>query len=341
MNKRVELPLTEPLFSTYHYQGNCGAIIAENTSVRNWYLTEAVNMTCNRKFLSGFTSPDVSIINTSWVNCPYFEVIWLNSRFAKGYINSIIRQMLDEGYYVVFNNVDDYYVEGKTWYKERHFNHDGMICGYDQKDKTYCLYCYDSKWVYRKFWTSQRSFNNARIAMEKKGIFVELCALKVKNDEAKFLPQIVYERLKEYLDSDIKKYPFEGEDSVFGIVVHEFVAEYIAKLYRGEIPYEQMDRRVFRLIWEHKKAMYERIELMEKSLGLNSTISRKYANLVKEADTMRMLYASHYMKRRDSVLPIIKKMLLKLMQEERKLLNQLIEETERMLANETVEISEE
>ena len=46
--------------------------------------------------------------------------------------------------------------------------------------------------------------------------------------------------------------------------------------------------------------------------------------MVKEADAMRMLYASHYMKRRDSVLPVIRNKMLFINSEEEKLLNKLI-----------------
>lgn len=340
MGKRVELPLVDALYSTYQYQGPCTAIIANNPTIRNWYLNECVNLTCSRKFLSGYTTPEINIPGTWWDGCPYFEIIGMSSQFAGGHINRIVRKMLDEGYYVVFDNIDDYYVEGKSWYHHLHVRHDGMICGYDQEAKTYCLYSYDSKWVYRKFWTSQRSFDRARIASAKQGVFPNFYALKVKSDEIMFSPQTVYDRLKEYLASDLEKYPFEGEGDVFGIIVHAFIAEYVAKMYRGEVPYERMDRRVFRLIWEHKKAMLERIKLAEQSLGLNDTISKKYEVLAKDADNMRMLYASHNMKRRDAVLPIIEKNLLKLMEEERKLLTQLLIEMERVFENEAVETPE-
>lgn len=340
MGKRVELPLLDPLYSTYHYQGPCTAITAQNPTIRNWYLNEKMDLSCTRKFLRGFTTPEITIPGTSWGDCPYFVRIHVSSHFTKGHIHLLIRRMLDEGYYVTFNNIDDYYVEGKSWYKVRHFVHDGMICGYDQNDKTYCLYAYDSKWVYRKFWTSQRCFDKARAVLVKQGIYANFYALKVKDDIVAFSPKTVYERLQAYLDSDLEKYPFEGEDSVYGIVVHAFIAEYVARLYRGEIPYERMDWRVFRVIWEHKKAMAERIGLVEEHLGFDDTISKKYAGVVKEADAMRMLYAAHHRKRRDSVLPTIEKKLLKLMEEERQLLMQLLKDMEGKLKNAAVEVSE-
>lgn len=331
MDKRVELPIAEALYSTYHYQGPGTAIAINNPTVRNWFLNHTVNLICNRKFLKGFTSPEITVDNSSWWVCPYFERIEISSRFAKGFINPIIREMLNNGYYVAFINIDDYYVEGKSWHKERHFNHDGIICGYDQNDKTYCLYAYDNKWIYRKFWTSQKSFNSGRVSTDKQGKCAVFYAVKVKDDVIEFLPHLVYSGIKEYLDSDMKKYPPDGEEKVYGIVVHQYIAEYVSLLYKGEIPYERMDRRVFRVIWEHKKAMLERIELVEKKLGMNSCISQKYASLVSDADRLRMMYATYHMNHRNSILPEIQKKLLKLMKDERLLLKQLLKKMERKL----------
>jgi hypothetical protein len=46
---------------------------------------------------------------------------------------------------------------------------------------------------------------------------------------------------------------------------------------------------------------------------------------VKEADTARMIYASHVMKRRDSLLPIIKNKLLSLEKEAQAILEKLLQ----------------
>ena len=341
MKKRVELPLIEPLYSTYQNQGACTAILSSNQSICNWYYNQVMNLSCNRKFLSGFTTPQINIIDSTW-NCnPYLDKRWMSTEFAKGHINPIIREFLNRGFYVAFGSVDDYYIKGKSWYKKRHFAHDGLICGYDQNDKTYCIYAYNSDWVYRKFWISQNDFNAGRIYMHKKGKYSNICGLKVKGDKIEFSPSIALQNIKEYLDSSLEKYPWEGEGDVYGIVVHEYLVKYLEKLYDETIPYERMDWRVFRLVWEHKKVMLERIKKIEQELNLGDEISKKYQLLVFEADTMRMLYASHHMKRRDSVLPIMKKKLLKLMDQEKKLLTLLVEKTGGRSENDAVGISKE
>lgn len=75
-------------------------------------------------------------------------------------------------------------------------------------------------------------------------------------------------------------------------------------------------------------------------VNLTNEISEQYKRVVSDADTMRMLYASHHMKRRDSVLPIIKRKLLNLADKEKELLTSLVDKAEKELENETLELSE-
>ena len=340
MKKKIELPLTEPMYSTYHHHGPSTAICSDNPSGRNWCLNQAMNLSCNRRFLKGYTSPEIEVGSSGCLDMPYFERIYIPSQFTGGYINPLIRNMLDKGYYVYFGDIDDYYIKGKSWYHKRHFFHNGLICGYDQTDKTYSLYAYDSEWRYRKFRTPQSAFNAGRLSAEKNGCHGIFCALKMKNDNITLSPETIYENLKHYLNSNLEKYSFEGEGRVYGIVVHTYISEYVMRLYRGEIPYERMDRRVFRLIWEHKKVMLERIAKVEEALHFDNTFSEKYRPLVKEADTMRMLYAAYNMKRRDSLLPIISEKLLRIEKNEREILTELTEKMGKELEKDVMGISE-
>lgn len=337
MNNCVELPLVEPLYQTYH-NGILSAAIHSNPSIRNWFLSNTMILTCDRKFLSGYTTPKLLVQKYSFNN-PMFQVHTIPMKYCKGYINPIIRNLIDDGYYVHFTGVDDYYIPGKSWYKERHFSHDGTICGYNQTDKTYCIYAYDSQWIFRKFWVPQKSFNQGREAMFKEGTYGTLRAIKPKTETVEFSAETALKGIADYLDSDFEKYPEEEEGTVRGIVVQDYLAKYVGKLMDGSIPYERMDRRVFRLIWEHKKVMLERIGLIEQELGLDNTVSEQYRPLVPQADRMRMLYASHHMKRRDSVLPIIQKNLLSLSKKEKEVLSLLLENAKRRMENDVVGVS--
>ncbi len=338
MKKRSELPVVDPVYATYHYQGVGGAIIGENPTIRNWYLNEIMILGCTRRFLRGFTSPEIYIYKSSWIDNPYLERKWCPMQFVEGYIHPVIRNLIDRGYYAYYGGIDDYYIPGKTYYHERHFEHDGLICGYDQKDKTYCIYAYDKQWLYRKFWTPQRGVERGRRAMFKKGVYGSLYGIRPKKDIVEFSSATALKNIREYLDSTKEKYPESEQGAVLGVVVQEYIAEYVRRLFLGEIPYERMDQRVFRLIWEHKHLMHERIRCIEAELLLGTDISDVYSSLVRDANTMRMLYARHRMKRDDRVLPVIHDKLLKMNEQEQDLLTKLLEKSKGEFTNEALEI---
>ena len=331
MNKLVELPLVEPIYSTYQYQGSASAVLSSNPSIRNWYLNQIFILTCNRKFLRGFTSPQVSIKESTWGTNPYLEKQWFNMEFLKGYSRYVIHYLIDAGFYVTFNGIDDYYMQGKCFYHERHFKHDGLICGYNRDEKTYCLYGYDSNWIYRKFWMPQHCFEEGRRSMFKEGIYGMLCGIRPKETQVDFSCETAITTMKNYLNSTMELYPEESDEPVYGIVVHSYLAKYIGMLYDGSIPYEKMDKRVLRLIWEHKRVMQERLLRIEESLGWRPEISEQYQRVVKESNDLRMLYAAYHMKRRDSVLPTIQKGLLNIGNTEERLLHELLDKYERKL----------
>lgn len=322
--KTIELPLMEPLYSTYHNQGVASAVLVDHPSIRNWYLNQSCILTCTKKFLNGFTTPQINIADSSWLSNPYFSKKILEMQFLRGHVNSVIKNLLDEGYYVIFSGIDDYYIKGKSWYHKRHFNHDGCICGYDQENKTYCLYAYDQNWIYQKFWITQKSFEAGRRSQFKQGVYGSIFGIKPFNVQVSFSYTWALKKIAEYLDSNMEKYPETSEGDVEGIVVHDYIAKYIGKLYDESIPYERMDSRIFRLIWEHKKVMLQRIQLIEQQLSFDDEISSKYEIVVREADNVRMLYAAHHMKRRDSVLPIIQQKLLSFKELEQELLENLL-----------------
>ncbi len=320
----VDLPLVAPMYGTYHFQLPGSAIIGSNPSIRNWYLNEIIILSCTRRFLKGFNSPEVCVAASAWDNNPYIDVVTYPLEYLNGSVNSIIRNLLDDGRYVYYCGVDDYYIEGKTWYKIKHFDHDGLICGYNQNNKTYCIYAYDQNWLCKKFWTSQKGFNKGQKYMANQGVYGRICGLKVKKENMEFSPNSALRLIAEYLDSNLERYPITEQGDVWGIVVHDYVAMYIDKLYDGSVTHEKMDHRIFKAIWEHKVVMLERIQNIEKDLNLNSDISDKYKKVVNETNRLRMLYAAHHQKQRTSILPSIKKNLLIVKNEEMKILKALL-----------------
>lgn len=245
--------------------------------------------------------------------------------------DQLVRKYMDNGYYFYFNKIDDFYLDGKTWYKERHFFHDGILCGYDQENKLYCIYAYDNRWKYTKLWIPQESFNDGIRSMRESGEKGYLYALKPMPERVDFNPTVVVNNLKSHINTTFEVCPPTDPTGATGLAVHDYILLYLDKLLDNSIPHERMDWRVFRVIWEHKKLMLERIERMEEALSLDSTARDLYKFIVEEANKIRLLYASYHMKRRDSLLVSIKEKLIEIKNKEKEILEKFIEEAERKI----------
>ncbi len=331
MKNSRQLPLTDPVYTSVQFQA-ASAAIADNPSIRNWYLNNTMILNCQTRFLYGYSSPLIYVRWTNIVDNPCFDRITIDTKYLGNNFHYTIKSLIDDGYYIYFKYLDDYYLTGKSWYKKRHFSHDGVFYGYDDNDKTYSVYAYNQDWLLKGFKVEQRLFTLARTSIIKReNKYCVLVGFKPKTEEYKLIPSTILFNLRRYLDSDIKKYPPEVEGEVDGIVVHEYLMMFIDMLYEDKIPYEKTDWRVFRFLWDHKKIMLERIIAVEKELVFDNSISKKYESVYKESNNIRMLYASYTKRRRNSLLMSIKEKLQFIYEQELILLPELIKKMERVL----------
>lgn len=326
MSEHILLPTCTPFYCTYHYQGGPGIVVAENPTMRNWFLNECMLLSCKRRFLRGYTSPEVSMWNCNHIAMPNIRKAPMNTRFLTNYIPCLIKETLRAGWYIEFNGVDDYYVEGKSWYNEKHFPHDGLLCGFDDTDETYYIAAYDKSWIYRVFKTPQKAFYRGLSAMFEQDWYGDFLGMKVDLSAAvKLDPGKIRENVREYLSYGFSDYPPEEEGRAYGLLVHEYIRMYLARLLDGSVPYEKTDRRVFRMVWEQKNCMLERIRAVEAALGRPPDISRRFEGIVSACNRIRMLYARHLIRRSDALLRVIDEILKEITVSERILLEELIQ----------------
>lgn len=320
MNEKTYLPLIQPLYSTYHFQGSGCAIIGKNPSIKNWYLNNSIQLECNRAFIAAYSSPVISVKNSSFKDNPFLNKQLFSMQELGENIHDAIRQLIDSGNYIFFDGIDDFYMEGKSWSGERHVLHDGLIHGYDLNEHTYDIYAYNKMWQYKSFNIGIDVFEEAR-----QKTFREYCgfitAIGVSKDEALIDIPTICNELNKYINSDFSEFPPYINENAYGTVVHDYIATYMYKYLNGAIPYEKLDRRVFRMLWEHKTVMLERIRIVEKELGFNATYSNAYENISKRANDLRLMYASHMLKRRDEILKTILNEILELKSKEQEILN--------------------
>ena len=306
----IEFPFTQPWFATYH-DACIGVIVKNNPTSDNWFFNKAVQIHVKPKVLfadSGFAAK-INLYGCFNQAMPCLEQLWMQGRFLRNCVKDVIGLMLEQGYYVRFFGVDDYYIKGKSWYKERHFSHDGLICGVDNDTKEYIIAAYDSQWVFRAFRTSQAGFVRGYKAILDKGGSSTIVAARCLDVPIELNVPEIKAGLIAYLNAISE--PNEN-DEVFGVAIIPYLVEYLNRLKTGEIPYERIDKRIFRLVWEHKNCMLARLKAVEAHCGLSDETSAAYAPIVKAADNIRFAYTKHCNKRSDALLDQIKDKLLEM-----------------------------
>ena len=126
----------------------------------------------------------------------------------------------------------------------------------------------------------------------------------------------------------IDEYTLNSPDAAWGIVVYDYICMYLDKLADGSIPHERRDRRVFRLIWEHKKCMHGRIKAVEKQYGWDNELSSGYEEVVKLSDKARFIYSKFVIKYSNMHLERIQVLLMQMKSLEVQILGKLLKSFE-------------
>lgn len=321
---KKQLPYAEPPFCTYHHMASHGVIALQNPTGYMWFLNDCVPLCCDRRFLSGYGSPGLWIAKFGVFGDSSLVIYQVSAKFCPESMMQMVRRMLDEDYYVVFDHVDDYYIDGKSFFGERHFYHDGLILGYDDEKGTFTLVAYNGKMQYAVFETPISSFEQGMNAALDADEPVRFLAVKSKFTEEKLDLPYISDALAVYLDSDFDRYPVTGTGDVRGVVVHDYLVLYLEALADGSIPHDKLDWRIMRLLWEHKKCMLDRLRAVEKALDISDEVSRAYEAVVSESDSLRMLYAMYHKKPSKTLISMMERKLHKIKEDEQALLGSIL-----------------
>lgn len=329
MAKSVALPFVVPNFATLQSSGAAEFAMIGHPTAYNQTLNQATSICCTRKFLKGYTSPQVSIPNIFIDAYKFIERYNVNFRYVYDFCLDIIKKMLEEGMYVFYDGVDDFYLPGKSYYGTRHIHHTGIICGYDDNDETISIAAHDINWVFNLIRVPQKCFLQGLKSSLDAQQYRDMIAYKIKeNSVAKINEKEMLKFLKEYMDSNFDKYPIDKDGKVSGTVVHDYLAMYIDKLNDGSIPCERMDWRALRPVWEHKKCMLDRIKSVERKKGWSNELSESYFPIVEKANNIRIIYAMYHKNHNNKLLNKIRDGLIDIAKNDRAIVEEFIKKLE-------------
>lgn len=312
-----------PTLSSYHYSAAAEIALSTNKTGRNQLFNKCIGLSCDTKFLDGYTGYIVCINNSSLRIVGNISFNELSLKYALDNCDDTIQRMINDGLFVYFAGIDDYFVPGKSLYQQRHRSHDGLICGYDNSNSTYDMIAYNTEWVFSEFKVKKDVFIQSMREGVAQGFNSYITGIKAIDREVNLDPFGIKEKISDYLNSE-GKYPLNYRGIVKGQVVYDYFVMYINKILNGSIPHERIDWRPMRVIWEYQSLMYERINKVEDCGFSYSCISKDYKSLVDEFNKLRLLYAICSKKPKTNFLLSIKDKLNEFKNKENQLLSEFI-----------------
>lgn len=285
MDKKFELPLTKSIpIESY----NCHCIFLSVLFNSEDYYKKFYENYANICFYDIYMD---FCLNVWYIrDCELFELITADHEGAivenihrlclqyvektDSFVESIIK-MLNQGFYF-YGVINEFYVPYRIATKKKYFLHDFLVSGYDIEQKSFIIYGYGEHKIYQR---TMISFDDFEKGIESVHSGEELmCFFKTKkNVTYDFDLKRVYNNILDYLYSRNITCNAEakGDNTVYGISVY-------TRLYnelKGDKQY--LDLRWFRILWEHKKCMRERIALLKKhGIRIAKEIEEGYSHIV-------------------------------------------------------------
>lgn len=333
MGKCVDLPISQPMFYTYGFQAITTAVFDVNPTMRNWAMNSLIFLRCNPDFLVGLSSsPEVFMSRSGYNDCPYIERTTVSLKFIGSKFQDVIHAMLDDECYVYYSNIDNSVIRKKYPYHGSLYLQSGVICGYNDDEKSYCLLSRNKNQEMEIIKIPQKWLELGRKKSEESGECGFLCAMRPKTVSIELNVDEIYRNLKEYTEADFDKYPpFTASAKVYGSVVHDYLGMYLNYLLEQIIPFKDVDREAFRQLWEHKKCMLERLITVEDKLKMDHRASNQYTDVVKNASLLMKQYDTFCKNKEYRLLLKVREQLLSMKDMEQQILRQFISDMERKL----------
>lgn len=289
--KRKILPNCYPMISTYNYHANIMSILGNYPETYSWVISNFIQLYMNKD------------LNYAWGDFyfpfpydmgPYSTCRWIyNQKIERCNVDimcdspiSFIIDCINSNNYVS-TKINHFYLPVSRFYKDRHFNHNAFIYGFDLDEEI--LYVADffksgkysnEKISFSDFTQSFRSYNKDTSPDYINGV---IYLFKFNSEyDYRFSIENITNSIRAYLHGDVPEFwnfynNDERKNLVFGIQVYDTLKNYIIRKMSNKDSY--IDIRCFYLLYEHKKLMVLRFKYLNelgyfKDINNNINISK-------------------------------------------------------------------
>ena len=322
----VNLPFKMPMFSTYHNIAGAGVVAANNPTSDIWYYNNAIQWRCIKPGNIDYQSLDLQMLHASVWDMPFVDKTDTSLRFIRKYIAEIIEDIISESCYVIFGGVDDYFIEGKSGYRQRHFAHDGLITGFDSERRVFTMAAYNTNFFYKVFETPYDGFINGVNYMCDRKKYGIITAAAARNEIQTLDVSHIKEEIFQYMQTSTVNGSY-GEmpiEVVYGSGVYDCIILYLECFENHLYAIDNEIQIVFKLIYEHKRCMFNRIKYVEAFFKFDNFFSEAYKQVVKISEIARMAIIKFGLTREIRLIETVKKHITKMKDIEYNILNGFI-----------------
>lgn len=330
MDKKT-LIYNKPKYNTYNYLA-ASSIVGENNPYFDiWCHNNYIDIQCSRNdFSKGL---NLTLCKGSILELPFLYLLSMGTMYPLNRLFECIRNLIDDDFYVYFDNVDDFYIKGKTHYQEKHYPHDGLIIGYDDIEQTYQIAAYNNNFMFDLFTISQKEFaegfSYGFFRAYDTGRMPELYGVRVDPEKETYKATID----KEHIDSRIKTYLAPHLDTeysetphvAFGIDIYDSIIDFLGHQNDSIVTNSSFikDPRIFKMLYEHKLSMKERMGYIFKNYDIPLSLN-PYEEIVDRTNRLHFLYAKYFKDHKAKTIEWIINELLVIKENEITLLNQYL-----------------
>lgn len=279
----MKLPISWPITETYQYSSFAMSVICAHDNIKNAYENNYINLFC--RDTDYLWDMDLIFTNIFWVDFQKSDIFEINifsvDNFLSNSLSSFWRERIDQGNYLLLHMVDEYYLPYTRSYRDRHFIHDTYIYGYE--DDYFWIMAYTERKL-KKIKVS--SSDMVQSVLSSKEYKKEVCFWSLRPNKS-IKVEINYKKIRqnlyEYLGincSSLESMENYRPGYVYGNKIYDVLINCLIKFMESSENLISLDVRPLRLLWEHKRIIYCRIELIIAKYDLPPDVLSDFKNLV-------------------------------------------------------------
>lgn len=312
------LKLSDSPTETYQSSAFVLSILLAHENVKNAYYNKYINLegTCDT--------------NKNSYQLEFSDVLWGvydEDGIAKVCINYIrdiprneffvyMKNILNQNNYLLLYSVDEYYLSYSKYYHSIHRIHDTYIYGYD--DTNFYIMAY-TKGKLSRIKVDVKEVEEALYYQLNVKKDVSFCHFRfLDNCNVSIDLKCIHDQLVLYLQgTGVNK-----NNLIYGIKTYDIINNYLD--YMDVNPICDINYKHFRVLWEHKKIMCERIEKLSEMIHIDDSILETSREIERLSNSLFMLVMKNNVKRSELIIDRAKKHLNVIKEKEVQMITDLI-----------------